>query len=72
MIASRVGGAGESVGAVSGEAVSTGDGETATGGKGAGVGDSFREGEGEANNQFNKLAVGDETLSRFVPGEPKA
>jgi hypothetical protein len=73
LISSRVEGAGESVGAVSaGVSVSIGDGDSAGDGEGAGVADGFREGDGEANNQFNKLAVGDETLSRLVLGAPKA
>ena len=46
---------------------------TAGTGDGAGVGAGFRAGVGEgANNQFNKLVVGDEILSRLVLGPPKA
>ena len=46
--------------------------------EGTGVGDVFREGDGvaegdgEANSQFKRLVVGEETLSRLVPGPPKA
>src|SRR5688500_9381152 len=40
-------------------------------GNGAGVGEGFRDGVGAANNQLSKLAVGEETLSRFGPGTPK-
>src|SRR5687768_11997744 len=54
-------------GAGGGAASSTG----AASGGGAGVGDSFREGVGAANSQLSKLAVGEETLSRFGPGTPK-
>src|SRR5688572_12572856 len=57
--AAMVGGAVSSTGAVSGN------------GDVAGPGEGLRDGVGAANNQLSKLAVGEETLSRFGPGTPK-
>src|SRR5256885_1197661 len=67
---SRGAGVGESEDAISGVGIIS---SAAAGVAGAGVGVDGREGDGAAKSQFNRLVVGDETLSRLVVlGPPKA